>query len=91
MELPRRIDDKPRMLFWTADEAVPFLVLTVVGMAINQLMLCILLGLAASWLFRKYRDRHPDGYLLHALYWYGVLPLRARCLINPFLRRILPS
>ena len=89
--LPRRIDDKPRLLFWTADEAVPFALLFMVGMVIGQFILCIVLGLGASWLFRKYRDRHPDGYVLHALYWYGVMPLRGRCLVNPFHRRILPS
>ncbi|WP_256484817.1 type IV conjugative transfer system protein TraL [Endozoicomonas sp. 4G] len=34
-------------------------------------MLGMLLGWMAIRVYRRFRDRHPDGHLSHQLYWLG--------------------
>ena len=89
--LPRFIDQPQTLLFWSADEIVPFSVLFAVGIATNHLLIFMLLGFGASYYLRRFRDSRPDGYLFHALYWYGFAPIKGRCAINPFHRRVLPE
>lgn len=89
-EFPRYLDAPQQVLFWTVDQMVPFATLALIGMATKNLMLCLMIGGVAAWAFARYRDSKPDGYLMHLAYWYGMLPLKGRALINPFHRRILP-
>jgi conjugal transfer pilus assembly protein TraL len=41
-------------------------------------------------LYGRYRKIRPDGFVLHALYWAGLLPLAGSTCPNPFIRRFLP-
>jgi len=41
------------------------------------------------YFFRRYKDNQPEGFLLHLAYWVGA-PMRGRCLIPSYLRRVLP-
>jgi conjugal transfer pilus assembly protein TraL len=88
---PRHIDKPQRLLLWQADEIVPAFFLFGLGIMLNQIVLFTVAAMASVWFFRKFRNAKPDGYLFHALYWYGFAPLSARQAINPFLRRVLPS
>ena len=36
------------------------------------------------------RDGRPDGFILHAIYWGGLLPTKAKTIPNPFIRSYLP-
>ncbi|MDF5223363.1 type IV conjugative transfer system protein TraL, partial [Vibrio parahaemolyticus] len=40
--------------------------------------------------YRRFRDNHPDGYMLHMLYWGGFIATKAKSLKNPFIRRYFP-
>ncbi len=91
LEFPRYLDAPQQILFWTADQMVPFATMALIGMATKNLMVCLLLGGVAAWGFARFRDSKPDGYLQHIAYWYGVVPLKGRAAINPFLRRIYPQ
>ncbi|WP_249925480.1 type IV conjugative transfer system protein TraL [Escherichia coli] len=53
-------------------------------------MICFLGGLLVTNLYRRFRDNHPDGYLLHMIYWAGFIMTKAKSLKNPFVRRYLP-
>ena len=53
------------------------------------LVLC-LLGLVTTKLYRRFRDGRPDGFILHAIYWVGLLPTKAKTIPNPFIRSYLP-
>ena len=46
----------------------------------------VLLGLALSRLYGRFRDSRPDGFVLHWAYWHGLVPLAARSCPNPFSR-----
>lgn len=91
LEFPRHLDDPQPILFWTLDQIIPFATFVVIGMAINRLILCMLIGAVAGWLFTRYRDSKPDGYFIHMTWFYGLLPLKGRACINPFLRTIYPA
>lgn len=87
---PRYLDAPQQILFWTIDQMVPFATMVVIGMLTQTLLICIAIGGGIAWAFARYRDSNPDGFVLHYLYWIGVMPMKGRAAINPFIRRILP-
>jgi len=89
-EIPRHIDDPPQLLLWSADELVPVLLGLVVGIVLDRLLICLGVGAGMVFVYRRFRDNRPDGYLLHLLYWSGLYPSRARGAANPFRRAFYP-
>ncbi len=90
LELPRHVDDPPNLLLWRLDDLVPFFLMLVIGILINQAPLFILLGFLAARGYGRFRESRADGFALHALYWSGLMPLRHRTTPNPYIRRYLP-
>jgi len=67
--IPNTLDALPRLFLWDFDIAMVFLCGLGTGIALGQLMIFSLVGLAAAAVFSKVRSgRHP-GFLIHALYW----------------------
>lgn len=87
---PRYADEPPVFLLWSVDEAIPVGLGLALGILMEQLIVMTVLGLVASNFYKKYRDRHPDGYLLHAAYWWGLVKGQGPSLVNPFQKRWLP-
>lgn len=90
IDIPRRIDEPPHLMLWSADEFAPMLLGLVVGVVIGKALLCFLVGMMVTNLYRRFKDSHPDGYLLHMLYWSGAPLSRAKSMVNPFIRRFYP-
>jgi len=90
VRLPTHVDEPHQFLMWSADEIIPLLSLFVMGVLFEQILLFTLCGLVLTSVYKKYKNSKPDGYLLHFLYWYGLMPSKARCFVNPFIRRFLP-
>ena len=91
VKIPERIDDPPHMLLWSMDELVPPILFFVIGMLfLDAPMKTMLLGFLVSYVYRRFRESKPDGYILHMLYWYGVPLSRSQLMINPFIKRFLP-
>lgn len=88
--MPRHLDDQMTVLMWPADEMLPVFACLIVGVLINQKLICLGIGLVAMRFFRKMKEGNPDGYLLHALYWTGLIAGKARTLPNPYIREFLP-
>ena len=88
--IPKTIDDPLHILLWSADEIVPFMVCMLTGMLIDQFIPSLAVGFIVVKSYRRFRDNHPDGYTLHALYWLGLLPSKATTIPNPFIRRFYP-
>lgn len=91
IRFPKYIDTPQRLLFWTADQMVPFSVIVVIGMLMKSLFLSIIVGCLVSMAFTRYRDSRPDGFLIHMAYWYGILVPKGRSILSPFHRRIFPA
>jgi conjugal transfer pilus assembly protein TraL len=69
-KIPAHIDEPPYLLFWRIDEVLPIGVGPVAGILLAQLTICLGTGLVPARIYRRYCDNRPDGYLLHAIYWY---------------------
>jgi conjugal transfer pilus assembly protein TraL len=90
LEIPRHIDDPPQLLLWRVDDLLPLLVALITGVLTDHLLLFLALGVVGVRLYGRYRESRPDGFVAHALYWAGLLPLAGRTCPNPFIRRFLP-
>ncbi len=87
IEIPRYVDDPPHILLWSADEVAPILLALVFGIIFSHTFIFLLAGVALTKVYSRFRDGRPDGYIMHLIYWYGFLPIRARSIPNPFARR----
>lgn len=89
-EIPRYIDEPPHVLIWSAEELAPVAFGLAIGMVTGQAFVLTVLGLAIAKVYRRFSDGNSDGYLLHALYWWGFIPSKSRTIPNPYARRYLP-
>lgn len=87
IDLPAHVDEPPHFLLWSADEMAPIVLGLMFGMFTGNALLLTLLGVALTRVYRRFRDNKPDGFLLHAIYWAGLLPSRASTVPNPFIRQ----
>jgi conjugal transfer pilus assembly protein TraL len=90
VRIPRRVDEPPHLLMWSADELAPMLIGLVIGVVLGKAFICTVIGLVITNLYRRFRDNHPDGYLLHMLYWTGLPMTKSKTFKNPFIRRYFP-
>lgn len=72
--IPQGLDAPPQLLLWQLDELSPVLAGMIIGIAIEQLLICLFIGLLLVRFYRKLRDGRPDGYAIHLIYWTGILP-----------------
>jgi len=70
IKIPAYIDQPPHVMFWRLDEVMPIGIGLVAGVLLAQLILCTVVGLLLARFYRRFCDNRPDGYLLHAIYWY---------------------
>ncbi len=90
VDFPRYNSLPPRFLFLAVDQTVIFATSIVIGALGGYLALSVTAGGLLAWLLGRWRDSRPDGYLQHIAYWYGFVPIKARCVLNPFMRFITP-
>ena len=90
IRIPRRIDEPPHLLLWSADELAPMLLGLTIGMMIGKAFICFFVGFVISHFYKRFKDNYPDGYLLHLLYWGGLLMKKTPSLKNPYIKRFLP-
>lgn len=90
LDFPHHIDEPPTLLIWRLDDMIPVVVALIAGILIGHLTVALIGGVALSHSYRKFRDRQPDGYVLHLLYWIGMMPMSAKTTPNPFARRWVP-
>lgn len=87
VRIPDGVDAPPQLLLWEADEMAPVIAGLIAGVALDRLLICLTIGLLLIKVYRQVRDRRPDGFFLHWLYWYGFGATKGYSLINPFARR----
>lgn len=90
VRIPQRIDEPPHFLLWSLDEIAPLLVGMFFGVMLEQMAICLLIGYIVTQAYKKYRDSHPDGFLLHMLYWAGMPITKSKCFKNPYARNYIP-
>lgn len=90
IEIPNTVDEPVHVLMWRFDDALPVFVAIILGMMIEQLILCLGLSLGTMNLYKRFRDGHPEGYALHLLYWIGLGLAKGFTVPTPFTKRIVP-
>lgn len=90
LPFPRYLDTPHHIIMWTVDEVMVFVACTILGIIDGHMLPGMAVGAAMMYVYRRYRDRHPNGYLRHLAYWYGLVPIKGRGRLNPFQRRVLP-
>lgn len=91
IDIPTYLDAPKRMLFWTIDQIIPFAIFAVLGMMAGKLFLGMVLGCVISWGMDKFKNSKSDGLLLHFAYFHGLMPMKGRAAVNPFVRTIPPA
>lgn len=87
---PRYLDAPHQIILWSVDEIGVFFACTSVGIVQDHMFPGMAVGAAMMYVYRRYRDRHPNGFLRHLGYWYGLVPVKGRAPLNPFQRKVLP-
>lgn len=69
--IPRFIDDPPPILAWRADDILPMGLGLMIGIVIEQIAICVVVGWISTRFYRRMRESTPDGWLRHKLYEIG--------------------
>ncbi|GAA5132738.1 type IV conjugative transfer system protein TraL [Thalassotalea piscium] len=86
VRIPQYVDELMQVGFWELDEAI-FLVLgLIIGTITGWMFTGIIIGTLCSGIFAKYKSGHNRGMLLHAVYWYGLIPFKGLWCDNAFKR-----
>lgn len=91
LKMPQTLDDQFHVLMWSADEFLPAAFIFIVGVLLNQKLICLVLALVVTKAFRRVKEGNPDGFLLHLGYWYGFIAGgKAYTMPNPYVREFIP-
>lgn len=90
VRIPVRADDPPHLLLWSADEILPIVFGLGLGILVNQVLICVVVGIFITNQYKRFRDSHADGYLMHLVYAYGFGFSKSKTMINPFIHTLLP-
>ena len=77
-EIPRRLNDVPRMFWWDLDLALLALAVALMGMILGYFMTGTALGFIAAGVYSMAKSGKHPAYALHLIYWY--LPARVMVL-----------
>lgn len=70
LSIPRRLDDKPKMLWWDLDQAIVVMTCLAVGIVAEMLMLGIGVGLLLGYLYSKAKSGKHPSFAVHLMYWF---------------------
>ena len=90
IHIPTRADQPPYLLLWSSDECLPVVLGFGFGLMLSQVFICTTVGIIIAHFYKKFRDLHADGYMMHFMYWYGFGFTRSKTMVNPFTRRFIP-
>lgn len=84
--ISRYIDDPPHFLLWQADELAPPMLGLMIGVISDNVVLFTVIGLCCNYFYRRFRDNHPNGFIVHWAYSKFGIGLRGKCFPNSFIR-----
>ena len=69
-EIPRRLNDPPRMFWWDIDVALLFLAAALAGMVAGFFLTGAASGVLLAWAYGKAKSGEHPAFALHLLYWH---------------------
>ena len=70
LEIPRRLNDPPRMFWWEIDVALLFLGAALAGMIVGFFVTGCLAGVLIAWAYGRAKSGQHPAFALHLLYWH---------------------
>jgi len=70
LDIPRRLNDPPRMFWWDIDVALLFLGAVLAGMVAGFFLPGCVAGVLLAWAFGKAKSGQHPAFALHLLYWH---------------------
>ena len=70
LDIPRRLNDPPRMFWWDLDVALLVLAAALAGMVSGFFLSGCALGVLLAMAYGKAKSGKHPAYALHLLYWY---------------------
>lgn len=70
LEIPRRLNDPPRMFWWEIDVSLLFLAAVLAGMLAGYFVTGCAAGVALAWAYGKAKSGEHPAYALHLMYWH---------------------
>ena len=70
LNIPRRLNDPPRMFWWDLDLALLVLAATLLGMIAGYFVTGVMGGVFAAWTYSRAKSGQHPAYALHLIYWY---------------------
>lgn len=69
--IPKHLDEPPRWLFWTLDEACALLLPVILNlMVFNHLIVGLGIGISMMLLLRKLKGAQGHYFLMNLIYWH---------------------
>jgi len=68
-EIPRRLNDPPRMFWWDIDVALLFLSAGLAGMVAGFFLTGCVAGVLLAWAYGRAKAGQHPAFALHLLYW----------------------
>jgi len=72
--IPKHLDDPPRFLLWTMDEAIVLMAPFMLGIIFSHVLLALMVGASLLLGMKKIKGNEGPNFLFNVMYWY--LPLR---------------
>lgn len=76
--IPNYVDDQAQIFFWETDEFLPSIVMFVLFYAWDQIILGIILSVAFTRLFSRFKANNMAGVLHHIVWWFGAINMNKR-------------
>ena len=70
LEIPRRLNDPPRMFWWEIDVALLFLAAVLAGLLSGFFVSGCAVGVLVSWAYGKAKSGEHPAFALHLVYWH---------------------
>ena len=70
LEIPRRLNDAPRMFWWDIDVALLFIAAGLAGMVAGFFMSGCIIGMLLAWAYGRAKSGEHPAFALHLIYWH---------------------
>lgn len=69
-EIPTRLDDPPRFLWWDLDVGLLFMSFLVLGLVLKWVVTLTVVGFGIAYLYNKTKVGQHTAFGMHLLYWH---------------------
>lgn len=74
--MPETVGLPPAILYWEADEIIPVFIMFGLGLFLSQMVVGIICICVYFYIFSKFREILPHGFIVNILYFLGLLKIK---------------